>query len=187
MENGKVDLSTFDNKKYKHGASSLKYMLWHLVNVLFFMNPLNPSSAFRAYILRSFGAKIGKGVAMNKPNINIKYPWKLTIGDHVWLGERCWIYNMDEVIIGNHVNIAQGAMLLTGNHNYKSTEFEVFTKPIHIEDGVFIGAFAVVCPGVTCESHAILAVGSVAKSDLLSYTIYEGNPAVAIRQRKMLG
>ncbi len=183
MNQLKVDLSTFDNTKYTHGASSLKYMLWHLINVLIFMNPLNPSSALRVFILRSFGAKIGKGVAMNKPNINIKYPWKLTIGDNVWIGERCWIYNMDEVVIGNNVNIAQGAMLLTGNHNYKSTEFEVFTKPVIIEEGVFIGALSVVCPGVTCKSHSVLAVNSVAKSDLESFMIYEGNPAVPVRDR----
>lgn len=183
MENLKVDLSKFDNKKYKHGASSFKYILWHFINSVVFMNPLNPSSALRVFILRSFGAKIGHGVSMNKPYINIKYPWKLTIGNHVWIGERTWIYNMDEIEIGDHVNIAQGAMLLTGNHNYKSVEFEVFTKPIKIEEGVFIGAFSVVCPGVTCKSHSVLAVNSVAKTDLEPYTIYEGNPSTPVRKR----
>lgn len=186
MENLKVDLSKFNNKKYKHGASSLKYMLWHLINSVIFMNPLNPSSKFRVFLLRSFGARIGKGVAMNKPYINIKYPWKLTIGNYVWIGERSWIYNMDEIVIGDNVNIAQGAMLLTGNHNYRSTEFEVFTKPIIIEDGVFIGAYSVVCPGVTCKSHSVLAVNSVAKKDLESYMVYEGNPAVPVRKRVIL-
>ncbi|CAN5398319.1 colanic acid biosynthesis acetyltransferase WcaF [soil metagenome] len=183
MENLRVDLSKFDNTKYKHGASTWKYYLWHFINTLIFMNPLNPSSNLRVFILRCFGAKIGQGVAMNKPNINIKYPWKLTIGNHVWIGERSWIYNMDEIIIGDNVNIAQGAMLLTGNHNYKSIEFDVFTKSIVIEEGVFIGAFSMVCPGVICKSHSVLAVNSVAKADLEPYTIYEGNPARPVRKR----
>ena len=177
MDQKKVDLSAFDNTEYSHGKSKWTYMLWHFVNTLIFRNALNPSSKLRAMILRAFGAKIGKGVVMNKPNINIKYPWKLTIGDHVWLGENCWIYNMDQVTIGNNVNIAQGVMLLTGNHNFKSTRFEVFTKPIRIEDGVFLGAMSVVAPGVTCGSHAVLSVNSVALKDLKPYTIYIGNPA----------
>ncbi|MDQ3535013.1 MAG: WcaF family extracellular polysaccharide biosynthesis acetyltransferase, partial [Bacteroidota bacterium] len=168
---------------YKHGVSAFKYILWHFVSSVIFMNPLNPSSAFRVFILRRFGAKIGNGVAINKPNINIKYPWKLTIGNNVWIGEKSWIYNMDEIIIGDNVNIAQGVMLLTGNHNYKSTEFEVFTKPITIEDGVFLGAFSIVCPGVVCKSHSILSVGSIAKTNLEPYTIYEGNPALPVRER----
>lgn len=181
----KTDLSKFDNRKYKHGASSLKYMLWHFTSVLFFVNPLSPSSWLKVRLLRLFGARVGQGVVMNKPNIRIKYPWLLSIGDYTWLGEDSWIYNMDRVEIGSHVNIAQGALLLTGNHNYKSTEFEVFTRPITVEDGVFIGANATVCPGVICRSHSVLAVGSVAFQDLEPYTIYVGNPAVAVRKREI--
>ncbi len=179
----KVDLSKFDKKKYKHGASIFKYYLWHLVNQMFFIYPVNPSSRLKVFWLRLFGAKVGKGVVMNKPNINIKYPWRLEIGDYVWLGENTWIYNMDDIKIGNHVNIAQGAMLLTGNHNYKSPTFDVMTAPITIEDGVFIGAKAVVCPGVRCHSHSLLTVGSIATHNMEAYTIYQGNPAKKIRER----
>ncbi len=182
----KTDLSKFDNTKYKHGASKLKFILWHFISALFFINPLSPSSAFKVWLLRKFGAKVGVGVVMNKPNIKIKYPWLLTIGDYCWLGEDSWIYNMDQVTIGSHVNISQGALILTGNHNYKSQEFEVFTRPIVIEDGVFIGAKAVVCPGVTCKSHSVLAVGGIAMTDLEPYTIYSGNPAVLVRKREIL-
>lgn len=182
----KTDLSTFDNSKYKHGASKLKYILWHFTSTLFFVNPLSPSSAVKVWLLRRFGAKVGKGVVMNKPNIKIKYPWLLTIGDHCWLGEDSWIYNMDYVTIGSHVNISQGALLLTGNHNYKSVEFEVFTAPITIQDGVFIGANAVVCPGITCKSHSVLAVGGIAVKDLEEYMVYSGNPAVPVRKREIV-
>lgn len=179
----KVDLSSFDPKEFDIGASKLKYALWQFINILFFINPFSPFSSLKIFLLRLFGAKVGQGVIMSKPNINIKFPWRLTIGNHVWIGEGSWIYNLDQVTIGDNVTIAQGAMILTGNHNYKSSAFETIVGPVILEEGVFIGARSVVCPGVTCKSHSILAVGSVATSDLEPYKIYQGVPAVFKKER----
>ena len=178
-----VDLSRFDKFAYSHGRSKWMYRLWHLVNYLFFQQAWVGSSRLRVYLLRLFGAKIGKGVVMNKPRINIKYPWLLEIGDHTWIGENSWIYNMAIVKIGAHVNISQGVLLLTGNHNYRSSKFEVFTKPIVVEDGVFLGANATVCPGVTCYRESVLSVGSTATKNLEAKKVYQGNPAVVVKQR----
>lgn len=121
-----------------------------------------------------------------KNNVCIKYPWKLTIGDNVWLGENCWIDNLDFVTIGNNVCISQGAMLLTGNHDYTLSTFDYRNAPIVIEEGVWIGAKAVICPGVTANSHAILTVGSIATKNMENYGIYQGNPALLIRKRNIL-
>lgn len=87
------------------------------------------------------------------------------------------------VNIGANVSISQGAMLLTGNHNYKKVAFDLEVFPIIIEDGVWIGAQTVVCPGVTCMSHAVLSVGSIAVKDLDAYKVYSGNPATVVRER----
>jgi putative colanic acid biosynthesis acetyltransferase WcaF len=127
---------------------------------------------------------VGKGVII-KPRVNIKYPWKLTIGNQVWIGENVWIDNLGLVSIGNNVCISQGAMLLCGNHNYKKTSFDLMVGDIVLEEGVWIGAHAVVCPGVKCYSHAVLAVKSVATSNLESYSIYQGNPAMKVKAREM--
>jgi putative colanic acid biosynthesis acetyltransferase WcaF len=151
----------------------------------FFINPLNPFSGLKVSLLRFFGAKVGQRVVI-KPGVNIKYPWNLEIGDHAWIGERVWIDNLIKVRIGRHVCLSQGAMLLTGNHNYSSTSFDLVVKPITLEDGVWIGSRAAVCPGVHCHSHAVLAVHSVATKDLDAYTIYQGNPAKPIRKRNIL-
>lgn len=186
MQQLKTDLSKYSPAEFDRGASTLKFLLWQICNFLFFVNPFFGFSGIRCKILRAFGAKVGKGVIMNKPHINIKFPWRLTIGDYTWLGERSWIYNLAQVDIGSHVNIAQGGFILTGNHNYKSVEFENMDKPIVIEDGVFIGANAIVCGGVTCKSHSILAVGSVAVKDLEAYKIYQGNPAVYKKDREIV-
>jgi len=165
-------------------ASAIKQALWYLVNVFFFKNPINISSGIKVALLKMFGATVGNGVVI-KPSVNIKYPWKLTIGDHSWIGEEVWIDNLANVTIGNNVCISQGALLLCGNHNYKKQTFDLILGEIILEDGVWIGARSIVCPGVKCSTHAVLSVSSIASSDLASYTIYRGNPAVAIKTRNI--
>jgi putative colanic acid biosynthesis acetyltransferase WcaF len=171
----------FDKKDFDTGASSLKIFCWYFTSMIFFRSGLMPSSAVLVWILRLFGAKIGKEVRI-KPYIYIHYPWKLSIGDYSWLAE-CRIENLADVSIGNNVCISQKAMLLTGNHDYKKVGFDLITKPIVLADGVWVGANAVVCPGVTAASHAVLAVGSIATKDLEAYAIYQGNPAVKVKER----
>jgi len=176
-----TDLSKFNNSWYNPGGK-LKRLVWFLINFLVFQNRINGLSGVKVFILRMFGAKMGKNVVI-KPNVNIKYPWKLTVGDNTWIGEQVWIDNLGEVSIGENVCLSQGAMLLCGNHNYKSESFDLMVGGITLEDGVWIGAHAVVCPSVTCFSHSILSVNSVATKNLEAYTIYQGNPSVVVRKR----
>ena len=88
--------------------------------------------------------------------------------------------------IGNNSCLSQGAFVLTGNHDFKKSTFDLQVKGVVIEDGVWIGAKAIVCPGVTCRSHSVLTVASVATNDLDSYFIYQGSPAVKIKERRIL-
>lgn len=178
----KVYNNSFDNSWYKPGKSKLVILLWLFVNTIFLRNSLSLASGLKIICLKIFGAKIGKGVVI-KPVVNIKYPWKLTIGDHCWIGENVWIDNLAQVTIGDNVCISQGAMLLTGNHNYKKSTFDLMIGTITLNQGVWIGAKSIVCPGITCNSHSVLAVNSVATKDLLPYTIYQGNPAKPVKQR----
>jgi len=180
----KVDLSQYKNPEFNRGGSKFKEGLWILCSHLFFQHSLAIWNGLKVRLLRNFGAQIGQGVFI-KPNVQIKFPWKLSIGNHVWIGEHVWIDNLDHVYIHDHVCISQGALLLCGNHNYKSPVFELKTQSIHLEEGVWIGAKAVVCPGIRCASHAVLSVGSVAVNDLTAYTIYQGNPAQAVRERNI--
>lgn len=179
-----TNLAAYNNAWYKSriGASSLKQLSWYFINVLFFINPLNPFSKLKVGLLKLFGARIGTGVLI-KPGVNIKYPWKLTIGNHCWIGEKVWIDNLEVVAIGNNVCISQGAMLLTGNHNFTKPTFDLMVKPITLEDGAWIGTRAVVCPGVTVGEHAVLAVGSVATKNMEAFGIYQGNPAAWVKKR----
>lgn len=177
----KTDLSSYNNNWFKPG-SRLKRLLWYFTNELFLKNSFNPSSGLKVFVLKLFGAKIGEGVII-KPGVNIKYPWKLSIGSHCWIGENVWIDNLDNVIINNHVCISQGAFLLCGNHDYKSSSFDLLIKPIILESGSWIGAMSIVAPGVKVGQHAVLALGSVASKDLEAYQIYRGNPAEIVKKR----
>jgi putative colanic acid biosynthesis acetyltransferase WcaF len=179
-----TDLSAFTNKEYRPG-SAVKRISWYLTSLFFFRTPFPWPSGFKVVLLRLFGAKIGQGVVL-KPSIAIKYPWFLTIGDHSWIGEMVWIDNLVSVSIGSNACISQGAMLLTGNHNYKKSSFDLMAKPIILEKGVWIGAKSVVCPGITCFSHSVLSVGGIATSNLNSYSVYSGNPAKEIKPREIL-
>jgi putative colanic acid biosynthesis acetyltransferase WcaF len=118
-----------------------------------------------------------------KPAVNIKYPWKLQIGEHSWIGEKVWIDNLSEVIIGNNVTLSQGSLLLTGSHDHRRGSFDFLSNPIVLEDGVWIAAKAIVTGGTICRTHSILGAGSVAEKELEPYTIYKGNPAIPVLKR----
>jgi putative colanic acid biosynthesis acetyltransferase WcaF len=184
MSEGKTRLSSFNNDWYNPGASFLKRGFWFCFNNAFFCSRF-PFSGIKVALLRLFGAHVGKNVII-RPGVNIKAPWFLEIGDHVWIGENVWIDNLIKVSIGSNCCLSQGSMLLTGNHDYRKSTFDLITKEIILEEGVWIGAKAVVCPGVKCNPHALLTVASVATAHLDAYGIYQGNPAVKVRERKIV-
>jgi putative colanic acid biosynthesis acetyltransferase WcaF len=175
-------LDQYNNSWYKPGRNGLVRLIWYFINAIIFQSYLLPINTFKIALLRAFGATVGQGVII-KPSVNIKYPWNLEIGNHTWIGEKVWIDNLVKVKIGNHVCLSQGAMLLTGNHNYKKETFDLIVHEITLEDGVWIGVKSLVCPGVVCGSHAVLSAQSVATTNLEPYFIYSGTPAHKVRER----
>jgi putative colanic acid biosynthesis acetyltransferase WcaF len=179
-----TSLSKFNTGDYKAG-NSLKVFVWYFVNYYIFYSSFPWPYKLKIFLLRAFGAKVGVGLII-KTNVRIKNPWRLKIGDHCWIGESVWIDNLENVTIGNNVCISQEAMLLTGNHDYTKSSFPYRLGKIGIEDGVWIGAKSVVCPGVNCKSHSILTVNSVATREMDGWGIYSGNPAVLVRSRQIV-
>ena len=178
----KVDLSRYSVAHFDRGAGVVWEALWQIVNLLLFQLCPLKLSALKCVVLRLFGAKIGRGVSI-KPKVKITFPWKLTLGNHIWLGEECWLLNLDHITIADNVCISQRAFLCTGNHNYKSPVFDLIVKPIDVGEGAWIGANALVGPGVKVGAHAVLTAGSVATDDLQPFGIYRGNPAIHVKQR----
>jgi putative colanic acid biosynthesis acetyltransferase WcaF len=178
---GRTDLSRYTNSWFNPGPR-WKILLWFIINSLTVNTYLPLPVALKRFVLKAFGARLGTGV-MIKPGVNIKYPWLLTIGNYVWIGEEVWIDNLCSITIEDNVCLSQGAMLLTGNHDYRVPTFDLIVRPIVLRAGAWIGARAVVCPGVEVGSHAVLAVGSIATRTLDPYGVYQGNPAVRVRER----
>lgn len=178
----KVNLSSFESSDFNKGAGIFKVALWYIINALIVRASWNPFMCIKVKLLKAFGAKIGQGLVI-KNEVRIKFPWKLKVGSNVWLGENYWIDNLDEVEIGDNVCISQGALLITGNHDYTKTTFDYRNAPIKIEDGAWIGANVTVTSGVTVAENSVLTAGSVLSHDTEPNMIYQGNPAKAIRQR----
>lgn len=176
-----TNLSSYNNSLYKPG-SAFKRLCWYLVNIIFFKSSLFPFYRIKIFLLRLFGSKVGKNIYI-KPNVNIKYPWFLEIGNDVWIGEDVWIDNLGKVNIGNNVCLSQGSMLLCGNHDYTKTTFDLIVNSIILEDGVWIGAKAVICGGSVCRKDVVVSVGSIVSGELMPSGIYKGNPAIKIKDR----
>ncbi len=174
-------LDQYNNKNFSRGKPLWVEILWIIIQS-FFVSSWIPGSAHRKFLLKLFGAKIGKGVNI-KPAIRVKFPWRLEIGDYTWIGESVWIDNLAQVFIGNHCCLSQGVYLCTGSHDWSSNKFDLIIKPIVILDHTWLGAKSVVCPGVKIEEGAVLSMGSVATNDLKAWRIYQGNPANPLKER----
>jgi putative colanic acid biosynthesis acetyltransferase WcaF len=177
-----TDLSAYSGGRFDRGAGVIKEGLWLVVSWLLFRLCPFSFSALKRTVLRRFGAKIGRGVVI-KPQVKVTFPWKLEVGDFVWLGEECWLLNLEKIIIHSNVCISQRAFLCTGSHNYKLSTFDLITKPIVLGRGAWIGAGAWVGPGVNVGDETVLTAGSVANRNLDSGCIYQGNPAMPVRKR----
>lgn len=178
-----VDLSKFDNSWYRPGGKVLR-VVWYLCNAFLFDSSVPYPSSLKSAVLRLFGGRVGRNVVI-KPRVNVKYPWLLDIGNAVWLGEGAWIDNLACVKIGNNVCISQGAYILTGNHDYKRVTFDLILKPVIVEDGAWVGAKAIICPGVTLGTHSVVTAGSVMTRNAEPFMIYSGNPATPARRRAL--
>ena len=179
-----MNLAQYDNRHYAPGAGIIKRAVWYVVNAVLFNSWLWPGSRLKCALLRGFGAQVGYGVVI-KPRVNIKYPWYLNLGNHVWLGEGVWLDSLTRIFIASNVCISQEAYLLTGNHNYKDPAFGLIVEEVHVEECVWIGARAVVCPGTRVKRGSVLTAGSVLRRDSDEWGIYRGNPAVWVRRRNL--
>ena len=179
-----VDLSRPDLRGFQTGRTRLVQALWMLVEALLFINPLVTSYPLKARVLRLFGAQVGDGVVI-KPGVHIKYPWRLSVGDNAWIGERVWIDDLVDVRIGANACVSQGAYLCTGNHDWSDRRMGLVAEPIVVGDEAWVGAFAKIGPGVTVGRLSVVTIGSVLVKDALPGGIYSGNPATRAGERTL--
>ena len=173
----------FDSKRgLDRGRPAVVEAIWYLCKCFLFLTPLPVPSRFKCFILRLFGARIGKGVVI-KPQVKILFPWKLTVGDFAWIGEEVFILNFEPVTIGAHCCISQRAFLCGGSHDYRHPDMPYRNRPIAIEDGAWVGAQVFVGPGARIGAEAVITAGSVVTKDQPAKMVCGGSPCLPIRER----
>ena len=175
-----MDLSRYDNRDFDRGAPRWKEALWVVARGVFFQTALPWPSALRVALLRAFGGRIGRGVVV-RANVNVSFPWRLSVGDHVWIGEDVGILSLAAVTIESNVCLSQRAYLCTGTHDYRRADFRLVTRPITVRAGSWIAAQAFIAPGVEIGAGGVVSAGSVVIQDVPPATLVRGNPAQAVK------
>jgi putative colanic acid biosynthesis acetyltransferase WcaF len=176
-----IDLSRYNNSDFDRGASRWKEALWVLLRAIFFLNPLPWPSAFRVGLLRLFGAQIGQRVVI-RSQANVSFPWRLRVGDDVWIGDEVFILSLADVTIESSVCLSQRAFLCTGSHDFRSPAFGLITRPIIVRTGSWIAASAFVAPGVEIGAGAVVSAGGVVLRNVAPDTLVGGNPAQLVKK-----
>ncbi|RNL83559.1 colanic acid biosynthesis acetyltransferase WcaF [Sinomicrobium pectinilyticum] len=176
-----------DLNKYKtpvdfRGRSKAFVQLWWVVDSVFFKPSPQIMYAWRRFLLRLFGAKVGKGVII-RSSAKITYPWKLSIGDYSWIGDDVVLYTLGEIEIGHNVVVSQKTYLCTGSHDYKKVDFPIYSDKIVIEDQCWLATDVYVGPGVTIGSGTVVGARSSVFKSLPVGKICIGSPVKILKDR----
>jgi putative colanic acid biosynthesis acetyltransferase WcaF len=155
--------------------------LWVAVKCLFFLNSVPWPSAIRVGLLRAFGARVGRRVVV-RANVNVTFPWRLTVGDDVWIGEEVIILSLAPVTLESSVCLSQRAFLCTGSHDFRALHFDLVTQPITIRSGSWVAAQAFIAPGVEIGEGSMVAAGTVVLENVPPKSLARGNPATIVKR-----
>jgi putative colanic acid biosynthesis acetyltransferase WcaF len=164
-------------------ANRLLRAVWGFVYLIFFRTSPRPFHAWRALLLRCFGARLGKNCHIYG-GARIWAPWNLTCEEQATIGDEAIVYNPAPVRLGSHAIISQQAYLCGATHDYEDPRFPLVASPISIGSYAWVCARATVQAGVSVGEGAVLALGSVATHDLQPWTVYGGIPARKIKVRR---
>lgn len=176
------DLSRFRVPERFRGRSAAFVQLWWLVEATLFRHSPQIFYGWRRFLLRIFGARIGRGVLI-RPSAEITYPWKVSVGDYSWIGDRAVLYSLAEIHIGAHSVVSQDCYLCAGSHDPESVAFDIFAVPIHIGSQCWLASDVFVAPGISISDAAVVGARSSVFHDLPEAMICYGSPARPVRQR----
>jgi putative colanic acid biosynthesis acetyltransferase WcaF len=176
------DLKAFRMPAGFRGKRAWVVQLWWIVQSTLFRCSPQVLYGWRRFLLRLFGCSLGKGV-MVRPTAEITYPWKVSIGDHSWIGHEVTLYSLGEIHIGANVVVSQSSYLCAATHDPQSPSFDIYDKAIWIEDEAWIAADVFVSPGVRIGRGAVVGARSTVFHDLPPMMVSFGNPAKPVRSR----
>lgn len=175
-------LNTFQLPNNFRGKNAFIVQFWWFIQTVFFRTSPQFLYGFRRFLLRLFGAKVGRNVII-RPTVKITYPWKVSIGDYSWIGDDVVLYSLGEIEIGKNVVISQKSYLCTGSHDYLKADFPIFAKKILIEDECWLATDVFVAPGVVIAKGTVVGSRSSVYSNLPANKVCIGNPAKVIKER----
>lgn len=177
----RTDPARFSNPHSR--GNRIMRMAWMIAYALLFRPTPWFMGAWRTWLLRRFGAKIGQ--ARLHASAKVWAPWLLEIGDHVWIDMNVNLYNAFGVKIGSRVVVSQNTFLCSATHDYTDPRYKLTGSRITIEDDVWIAADAFVAPGITIHSGAVVGARAVVTKPVPAWTVVAGNPARVIKERKL--
>jgi putative colanic acid biosynthesis acetyltransferase WcaF len=175
-------LNKFTLPKNFRGKAGWYVQLWWIVQSLFFKTSPQFLYGWRRFLLRCFGAKIGKGVII-RPSTHIQFPWKVSIGDYSWIGDEVVLYSLGDIDIGNNVVISQRSYICTGTHDYTDLTFPISAQKIIIEEGCWLATDVYVAPNVIIGKGTVVGARSSVFKSLPAGKICVGSPAKPIKDR----
>jgi putative colanic acid biosynthesis acetyltransferase WcaF len=156
---------------------------WNLCWGLLYRTSPRPCHAWRAMLLRLFGAQLGPGCHFY-PKSRVWAPWNLVCEDRVSLADDAELYNPSRFYLASHCIVSQGAYICGATHEYNDPSFPLVSHPMKIGAYAWICARAIVHPRVNVGAGAILGLGSIATRDLEPFGIYSGVPAEKVKERQ---
>jgi putative colanic acid biosynthesis acetyltransferase WcaF len=176
------DLARFRVPSGFRGRSALWVQLWWLVQATLFHTSPQVCFGWRRFLLRLFGARIGRGVHI-RPSAEITYPWKVSIGDNSWIGDGAILYSLSDITIGSDTVISQYCYLCAGSHDPQSLTFDQIGKPLVIGSECWLATDVFVAPGISIGDATIVGARSTVLHDLPAAMVCYGYPARPVRPR----
>ncbi|MBS1814555.1 MAG: putative colanic acid biosynthesis acetyltransferase [Acidobacteria bacterium] len=164
-------------------SNRLKRLVWNIVWLVLYRTSPRPFHAWRTLLLRLFGATMGPDCHFY-PRSRIWAPWNLYCADQVAVADGVEIYNVAPIRFGSHVILSQSAYICGATHDYNDPAFPLLAYEMTFGPYAWICARASVGPGVHVGEGAVLGLASVTTRSLEPWTIYAGNPAVRIKERR---
>lgn len=178
------NLNTYKTPKNFRGRSAIVVQLWWMCYAILFRPSPQVFYGWRRFLLRAFGAKIGKKVII-RPTARITYPWKVSIENYSWIGDEVVLYSLGEIKIGENTVISQRSYICTGTHDYNTEDFRIYAQDIHIGSKCWLATDVYIAPGINIEDGVVVGARSSVFSDLDANKVYVGSPAKSIKNRKL--
>ena len=176
------DLARFRLPPGFRGRPGWYVQLWWLVQATLFRWSPQFAYGFRAALLRAFGARVGRHTVI-RPTVTVTYPWKVTIGDHAWVGDDAILYSLGPIVIGDHAVVSQRSHLCAGDHDHEQVDFPIRGRPITVGPQAWVAADVFIAPGVTIGEGAVIGARSSVFGDMPARMLCMGSPCRPVKPR----